>query len=220
MDIEYLKKYGKIIGVDEAGRGPLAGPVVAAAIEVENENQLKILEEISNDSKKLSEKKREEIYEILIKNFNYSIEIATPEEIDIYNIFSATTLAIERNLKKYNLSNAYVIIDGKNFKLSIENYECIVKGDAKSKTIGAASILAKVYRDRLMVELDKQYPEYNMKKHKGYPTKEHIKLIEENGIKEFHRITFNPIKRMIIEKNVSINKKEFSTMRLMRIGVL
>ncbi|WGS64451.1 ribonuclease HII [Marinitoga aeolica] len=219
MDLEYLKKYGKIIGVDEAGRGPLAGPVVIGSVLVENEKQLKLLEKISNDSKKMTEKNRNDAYKIIVENFKYSIEIATPEEIDLYNIFSATTLGIKRVLKDYNIENKYIIIDGKNFKLNIENYECIVKGDSKSKIIGAASILAKVYRDRIMVELGEKYPEYNFQKHKGYPTKEHIENIKKYGIKNFYRITFNPIKTLLLKNEIKYNKDDFNSMRLMKIGL-
>ncbi|KLO22141.1 MULTISPECIES: ribonuclease HII [unclassified Marinitoga] len=220
MDLEYLKKYGKIIGVDEAGRGPLAGPVVVGAILVENEDQLNLLNKISNDSKKMSEKKREEAFKIIIDNFKYSIKLATPEEIDLYNIFSATTLGIKRVLKDFELYDKHIIIDGKNFKLDIKNYECIVKGDLKSKIIGAASILAKVYRDRLMFELDKEFPEYNFQKHKGYPTKEHIEKIKKYGIKDFYRITFKPIRTLLIDNEISFDKNEFNYMRLMKIGIL
>ncbi|WP_165974134.1 hypothetical protein [Marinitoga lauensis] len=136
MDLEYLKKYGKIIGIDEAGRGPLAGPVVIGSILVENEKQLKILENISNDSKKMTEKNREDAYKIIVENFKYSIKISTPEEIDLYNIFSATTLGIKRVLEDYDIENKYIIIDGKNFKLNIKNYECIVKGIQNLKLLG------------------------------------------------------------------------------------
>lgn len=219
MDLEYFKKYGKIIGVDEAGRGPLAGPVVVGAVLLENIKQLEILNKISNDSKKMTEKARNEAFEIITNNFKYSIKIASPEEIDIYNIFSATTFGIKRNLEEFDISNAFIIIDGKNFKLDIINYECIVKGDMKSKVIGAASILAKVYRDRIMVELGEKYPEYNFQKHKGYPTKEHIENIKKYGIKNFHRITFNPIKTLLLKNEIKYNKNDFNSMRLMKIGL-
>jgi ribonuclease HII len=219
MDLEYMGKYGKIIGVDEAGRGPLAGPVVVGAVLLEDNKQLDILNKISNDSKKMSEKDREESFKIITENFKYSIKIATPEEIDLYNIFSATTLGIERVLDDFDLKDKYIIIDGKNFKLNISNYECIIKGDSKSKVIGAASILAKVYRDSLMVELGEKYSEYNFQKHKGYPTKEHIEKIKKYGIKDFYRITFNPIKSMILNNEIKFNRNEFNVMRLMRIGL-
>lgn len=219
MDLEYMEKYGKIIGVDEAGRGPLAGPVVVGAVLLEDNKQLDILNKISNDSKKMSEKDREESFKIITENFKYSIKIATPEEIDLYNIFSATTLGIERVLDDFDLKDKYIIIDGKNFKLNISNYECIIKGDSKSKVIGAASILAKVYRDSLMVELGEKYSEYNFQKHKGYPTKEHIEKIKKYGIKDFYRITFNPIKSMILNNEIKFNRNEFNVMRLMRIGL-
>ncbi|SHE81693.1 RNase HII [Marinitoga hydrogenitolerans DSM 16785] len=219
MDLEYLKKYGKIIGVDEAGRGPLAGPVVVGAVLLENIKQLNLLNKISNDSKKMSEKDRDIAFEIIMKNFKYSIKISSPEEIDMLNIFSATTLGIKRALNDFNIADKYVLIDGKNFKLNMNNYECIVKGDSKSKVIGAASILAKVFRDRYMKELDEEFPEYNFKKHKGYPTKEHIENIKKHGVKSFHRITFNPIKKLMLNKEIKFNKNEFDSMRLMRIGL-
>ncbi|KAF2955102.1 ribonuclease HII [Marinitoga sp. 38H-ov] len=219
MDLEYIEKYGKIIGVDEAGRGPLAGPVVVGALLLEDKSQLDILNKISNDSKKMSEKSRDEAFKIITENFKYSIKLSTPEEIDLYNIFSATTLGIERVLKEFNIIDKYIIIDGKNFKLNIKNYECIVKGDSKSKIIGAASILAKVYRDRIMTELGEKYTEYNFQKHKGYPTKEHIENIKKYGIKEFYRITFNPVKTMLLKNEIKFNRNEFNIMRLMRIGL-
>ncbi|OQY10462.1 MAG: ribonuclease HII [Marinitoga sp. 4572_148] len=219
MDLEYLEKYGKIIGIDEAGRGPLAGPVVVGAVLLENKKQLEVLNRISNDSKKMSEKQRNDAFKLIVENFKHSIKLATPEEIDLYNIFSATTLGIERTLNDFDILDKFIIIDGKNFKLNVSNYECIVRGDSKSKVIGAASILAKVYRDNFMIELDKKYPEYNFKKHKGYPTKKHIENIKKYGIKDFYRITFNPVKTLMLNNEIKYNKNDFDSMRLMKIGL-
>ncbi|GAB6189543.1 ribonuclease HII [Marinitoga arctica] len=219
MDLEYLEKYGKIIGIDEAGRGPLAGPVVVGAVLLEKKEQLRLLNKVSNDSKKMTEKQRNDAFKLITENFKYSIRLSTAEEIDLYNIFSATTLGIERTLSDFALSDKYIIIDGKNFKLKISNYECIIKGDSKSKIIGAASILAKVYRDKIMIELGEKYPFYNFKKHKGYPTKEHIENIKKYGIKSFHRITFNPIKKFLLNDEIKFNKEDFNSMRLIKIGL-
>lgn len=179
--------YKYIAGVDEAGRGPLAGPVSAAAV-ILPEN---IIIEGINDSKKLSEKKRELLFdEIISKAISYSIEFVWPEIIDEINIKQATSLAMHNAVKNLSVTPSFVIIDGKdNIPYEIP-YEYIIKGDAKSQTIAAASILAKVSRDRLMITLDSEYPEYGFKKHKGYGTAEHIKAIQEFGVSNMHRKSF------------------------------
>ncbi|MEG1008743.1 MAG: ribonuclease HII, partial [Clostridia bacterium] len=160
-------KFKYICGVDEAGRGPLCAEVVAAAVVV---NDIEILG--INDSKKLSPKKREELYEKIINSYDYGIGIASIEEIEKYNILGATKIAMIRAIN--NLKNVdYVLIDGnQNLDIDIPS-KTIVSGDSKSISIAAASIIAKVTRDRMMVEYDKIYPEYNFKKHKGYGTAEH-----------------------------------------------
>lgn len=183
----YALGYRFIAGVDEAGRGPLAGPVCAAAVILPEDA---VIEGI-NDSKKLSEKKREALFEV-IKNtaIAYAVEFAAPEVIDDINIKQATSLAMHKAVDALAQRPDYVIIDG-NDKIAYDiPYEYIVKGDAKSQTIAAASILAKVSRDRLMKELDKKYPMYGLAKHKGYGTKDHIAAIREYGVSEIHRKSF------------------------------
>lgn len=187
-----LDKGVKIIGVDEAGRGPLAGPVVAAAAKLKNYSEA--LQEI-NDSKKLTEKKREKLFDIILENFEIGIGIATPEEIDEINILNATFLAMRRALKdlekKIEIDDALILVDG-NFKMReyFGNQEPVIKGDAKSLSIAAASIIAKVTRDRLMVEESKNYPEYQFEKHKGYGTKAHRTVLLQKGPTPIHRKSF------------------------------
>lgn len=187
-----LDKGVKIIGVDEAGRGPLAGPVVAAAAKLKNYSET--LQEI-NDSKKLTEKKREKLFDIILENFEIGIGIATPEEIDEINILNATFLAMRRALKdlekKIEIDDALILVDG-NFKIReyFGNQEPVIKGDAKSLSIAAASIIAKVTRDRLMVEESKNYPEYQFEKHKGYGTKAHRTVLLQKGPTPIHRKSF------------------------------
>ncbi|MFN8769726.1 MAG: ribonuclease HII [Neisseriaceae bacterium] len=182
-----------ICGVDEAGRGPLAGSVFAAAVILDINKPIHGL----NDSKKLSEKKRDELYDIIIRNsLAYSISYATVEEIDKLNILEATLLAMKRAVESLNIIPELVLVDGnKTPNISIST-KAIVKGDSLIPEISAASILAKVSRDREMTLLDKQYPEYNFAKHKGYGTVLHIEAIKIHGILSIHRKTFAPIKHM------------------------
>lgn len=183
----YNKGYKFVAGVDEAGRGPLAGPVCAAAVILPQD----LIIEGINDSKKLTEKKREKLFDVIINSaIAYSIEFASPEVIDEINIRQATSLAMHNAVKNLDVSADFVIVDG-NDKIPFDiPYEYIIKGDAKSQSIAAASILAKVSRDRLMVELDKEYPEYGFAKHKGYGTKVHCEAIQKYGILSIHRKTF------------------------------
>ncbi len=183
----YKEGYRLIAGVDEAGRGPLAGPVCAAAVILPED----LVIEGINDSKKLTEKKREQLFNIIIDSaIAYSIEFSSPDVIDEINIKQATSLAMHNAVKNLDISADFVIIDG-NDKIPFDiPYKYIVKGDAKSQTIAAASILAKVSRDRLMVELDKEYPEYGFAKHKGYGTKVHCAAIQKYGVLPVHRKTF------------------------------
>ncbi len=183
----YDKGYSNIAGVDEAGRGPLAGPVCAAAVILPKGL---VIDEI-NDSKKLTEKKREILFDVIIQNaIAYSIQFAEPEIIDKINIKQATSLAMHKAVESLSVSADFVIIDG-NDKIPYDiPYEYIVKGDARSQTIAAASILAKVSRDRLMCSLDEKYPEYGLKKHKGYGTKAHIEAIQKYGVADIHRKSF------------------------------
>ncbi len=178
---EYAKKgYKTIAGMDEAGRGPLAGPVVCACVIMPLDND-KIIQGV-NDSKKLTPKKRDELYE-KIKNTAvcYSIQEVDNKTIDKINILNATRLGMQNCVKNLKVAPDFVLIDYiVGLELDVPNIP-IVKGDAKSYSIACASILAKVYRDRLMEELDKKYPEYNFKKHKGYGTKEHIENLKKFG---------------------------------------
>lgn len=186
--------FKEVIGVDEAGRGPLAGPVVAAAVKLKKYSE--ILDEI-NDSKKLTEKKREKLYNIIMENFDVAISIVSVKEIDEFNILNATFLAMRKaldDLKKKidNYDKNIVLVDG-NFKIREYNgnQSPIIKGDAKSLSIAAASIIAKVTRDRLMIALDEKYPDYEFSKHKGYGTKKHIEALKKYGsIEEIHRKSF------------------------------
>ena len=172
------KGFVNICGVDEAGRGPLAGPVCAAAV-ILHDNQ--IIEGV-NDSKKLTEKKREVLFEV-IKNeaLDYSIAFSTVEEIEEINILNATMLAMKRAVDGLNTKVDYALIDGNRFPPIDIQGEYVIKGDAKSMSIAAASILAKVSRDRLCYEYAEKYPEYGFDKHKGYGTKAHAELFSNMG---------------------------------------
>ena len=177
-----------ICGVDEAGRGPLAGPVCAAAVILP---EGAVIEEL-DDSKKLTEKKREKLYDIIKETaVAYSVAYGTLEEIESVNILEATYLAMNLAIEGLNVKPDFALIDGNRVPRGI-NIPCetIVKGDSKSMSVAAASVLAKVTRDRLMLEYDKKYPEYNFKKHKGYGTKEHTELIKKYGPCEIHRLSF------------------------------
>ena len=188
--------FNMICGVDEAGRGPLAGPVCAAAVILPEDTVIEGL----NDSKKISEKKREQLFDIICKKaVAYSIAFGTLEEIESVNILEATFLAMNRSIDGLSPKADYALIDGnrvpKNIKIPCET---VIKGDAKSASIAAASILAKVTRDRLLLEYDNKYPQYNFKKHKGYGTKEHTDLILKYGPCPIHRMSF--LKKLLGEK--------------------
>ncbi|MEB3767891.1 ribonuclease HII [Acinetobacter sp. MD2] len=185
----------KIAGVDEAGRGPLVGSVVAAAVILDPNNPIEGL----NDSKKLTEKKREKLFiEIQEKALAWSIAEATHAEIDEHNILQATFLAMKRAVASLNMMPDKVIVDGNHIPKGIEiSCEAIIGGDALHAEISAASILAKVTRDRQMFELDAQYPEYGFAKHKGYPTKAHFTAIEQFGVIAEHRRSYAPVKRAL-----------------------
>lgn len=180
--------YEIICGVDEAGRGPLAGPVYAAAVILPKGH---IVEGV-NDSKKLSEKKRELLFDKIIDEcVCYSIGTASEKEIDEINILQATYLAMKRAVDGLEIVPQLALIDGNRIPPLIStNARAIVKGDAKSASIACASILAKVSRDRYMLEMAKKYPEYQFEKHKGYGTKLHYEMIEKYGICEIHRKSF------------------------------
>ena len=179
-----------LAGVDEVGRGPLAGPVVAAAVILDPNQPILGLA----DSKKLSEKKRESLYaEIVEKSIAWSITRASVEEIDALNILHASMLAMKRAVELLSPNPEYVLVDGNRCpELAIPS-EPVVKGDSRVQAIAAASILAKVSRDREMIELDIKYPGYGLARHKGYPTKAHIEAIERLGINGLYRKTFGPV---------------------------
>lgn len=180
--------YEIICGVDEAGRGPLAGPVYAAAVILPKGH---IVEGV-NDSKKLSEKKRELLFDKIIDEcVCYSIGTASEKEIDEINILQSTYLAMKRAVDGLEIVPQLALIDGNRIPpLTSTDARAIVKGDAKSASIACASILAKVSRDRYMLEMAKKYPEYQFEKHKGYGTKLHYEMIDKYGICEIHRKTF------------------------------
>ena len=179
-----------VIGIDEVGRGALCGPVVSCALLLnDNIRQEKLFEEII-DSKKLSEKKRFEISMIIKRHSNFNIGMSNNKEIDKYNILNATNISMKRAYSKFKDTKFKVKIDGLGtFKLN-NRTSFQVKGDQKSITIAAASILAKVYRDDLMIKLSSDYPQYNWLKNKGYGTKEHISAIHQFGISQYHRRSF------------------------------
>ncbi len=196
---DLIKQGIKLIGgIDEVGRGPLVGPVVAACVILPLNYKLEGL----TDSKKLSEKKREKFFEILEKDaISIGIGIIDEKKIDEVNIYEATKLAMKGAFNKMNVKPEHVLIDAMPLELSVPTTS-IIKGDAKSLTIAAASVIAKVTRDRMMDELHEKYPYYNFKKNKGYPTKEHVEAIKKHGIIKEHRKTYGPVKDYI-EKNIS-----------------
>ena len=176
-----------ICGVDEAGRGPLAGPVCAAAVILPANLQIDGL----NDSKKLSDKRRRELFPVIKeKAIAYGVAFADHSEIDCINILQATYLAMRRAYENMQTACDYVLVDGNRMPTMPVPGETIVKGDAKSPSIAAASILAKVSRDRVMLEYAKQYPEYEFEKHKGYGTKVHTEALLKHGPSPIHRKTF------------------------------
>ena len=181
------KGYNNICGVDEAGRGPLAGPVCAAAVIL---HKGEIIEGV-NDSKKLTEKKREALYDVIKeKAVAYSIAFASVEEIEEMNILNATMLAMKRAVEGLEVPADYAMIDGNKIPDLNIPAECVVKGDANSMSIAAASILAKVTRDRLCAEYETEYPQYGFAKHKGYGTKFHREMILKYGPCKIHRMSF------------------------------
>lgn len=189
--------YQNIAGCDEAGRGPLFGPVVAASVILPHDFVLEGL----NDSKKLSEKKREKYYPIIMeKALAVSVSIVEADEIDKINIYEASRQGMLRATNSLKVKPDYIITDAMPLDgFTGVPHEAIIKGDAKSITIAAASVIAKVTRDRIMYEIDKVHPEYEFKKHKGYPTKKHLELIEKYGIIDGYRRTYGPVKKYIEE---------------------
>ena len=191
------KGFGLVAGCDEAGRGPLYGPVVCASVILPHDFELKGL----NDSKKLTEKKREEYYPIIMeKALAVGVSIVSAKEIDDINIYEASRVGMLRAVDSMNIKPNYIITDA----MPLDGYtniphEAIIKGDAKSITIAAASVIAKVTRDRIMYEEDKKHPEYLFCRHKGYPTKKHIELLNKYGIIDGYRRTYGPVKKCIEE---------------------
>ena len=190
----YRQGYQKIAGVDEVGRGPLAGAVVAAAVILPKNG----IEEQLFDSKQISSKKREELYQVILsKALGVGIGIVGQEEIDLLNIFQATLKAMGQAIQALPISPDFLLIDGlQGPRLSIPQ-KPIRKGDQLSNSIAAASIVAKVTRDRMMMEWHQKYPQYNFAKHKGYGTKEHRRAIEKFGVCELHRKTFRGVKEYL-----------------------
>ena len=188
---ELNKKGIKLIaGIDEVGRGPLIGPVVTAAVILpEGYANSEI-----NDSKKLTEKKREKLYDIIMNDaLAVSIGMSSEKEIDEINILEATKKAMKEALNNLNVRPQHVLIDAVKLDIDIPSTS-IIKGDAKSISIAAASIIAKVYRDRMLIEMDKEYPMYNLAKNKGYGTKAHVEALYKYGPCKYHRLSFEPVK--------------------------
>lgn len=184
-----------IAGVDEVGRGPLCGDVVTAAVILDPNKPIVGL----TDSKKLTEKKREQLFDIIKQNaLAWSIARASVDEIDKLNILHATMLAMQRAVSGLPIKPNFVLVDGNRCPILDIQTQAVVKGDLLVAEISAASILAKVTRDREMVELDKLYPHYGFAKHKGYPTKAHLAAIEQHGINHLYRKSFAPIKNLML----------------------
>lgn len=185
--------YSRILGVDEAGRGPMAGPLVVGGVIFPED----FYDDRINDSKKLTEKKREALYDLIIENaLSYQIEVLSVEEVDTLNVYEASRTGMKRIVESlepdFTLSDAMPLGDIPHLS--------IIKGDAKSLSIGAASILAKVTRDRIMKEYGKQYPEYGFEKHKGYVTKVHKEALEKYGVTPIHRKSFAPVQKVLNEQ--------------------
>jgi ribonuclease HII len=198
----WKKGFRFVAGLDEAGRGPLAGPVVAAAAVMKKSlRKIDILREVK-DSKKLSPKKREKLYKIL-KNcpfVEWGIGRVSEKVIDKINILEATKLAMKKAIKKLKRKPDFLILDG-NFKIDVKiSQKSIIKGDEKVFSCASASILAKVYRDKIMRKYHKKYPRYGFDKHKGYPTKYHFKMLKKHGPCKIHRKSFRPVKIQFVDK--------------------
>ncbi|MCK9328252.1 MAG: ribonuclease HII [Candidatus Cloacimonetes bacterium] len=187
-----FKDYKIISGTDEAGRGPIAGPLTVASVILKPD----VFNPILNDSKKLSESKREILYDWILNNsVDYKIITISPEEIDKQNILVATLTGMKKSIEYLSITPDLCLIDGNKLPDGLK-YKAfpIIKGDSLYASIAAASILAKVTRDRIMLELHKKYPQYAFNEHKGYPTKKHLQLIEKFGICEIYRYSYKPVK--------------------------
>jgi ribonuclease HII len=197
-DNELIKISHKLLlaGVDEAGRGPLAGPVVAAAVILDPQKHIDGLA----DSKVLNERKRDSLFDaIKIDTLSWSVGVATVEEIDELNILQATLLAMQRAINGLAIQPDEVLIDGNCLPKLLMPAQAIVKGDSKVKAISAASIVAKVVRDKIMVDYHNLYPEYAFHFHKGYGTKQHLKEIDKFGFLPIHRKSFNPLRTILLQ---------------------
>lgn len=192
---DYLSLTGTTVGVDEVGRGPLIGDVVACAVILPIGCELPL-----RDSKKLSEKKRDALAELITEQaVGYSIAVATPEEIDELNILHATMLAMQRavaGLAEQGLTISHVYVDGNRCPNITHSCQSVVKGDDKVMEISAASILAKVYRDKQMLELHDKYPQYGFDQHKGYPTAKHLEALKQFGMIPGYRKSFKPVREL------------------------
>ena len=198
-DVHFIKTTQNILvaGVDEAGRGPLAGPVVAAAVILD---PIKPIEGLA-DSKILSERKRDSLFDIIkIYALSWSVGMASVEEIDEFNILQATLLAMQRAVNGLAIQPHEALIDGNRLPNLLIPAQAIIKGDSKVKAISAASILAKVERDKIMVDYHKKYPNFSFHLHKGYGTGQHLNEIEQFGFLPIHRKTFNPVRTMILQQ--------------------
>ena len=196
----YNEKIKVIVGVDEAGRGPLCGPVVAAACILPRT----YINEKINDSKKLSEKKRELLYDEIINNaLSYGVGIVDSKRIDEINIYEATKEAMHLAISQLKVDYDLILTDAMKLKDEKVDVIDIIKGDAKCQCIAAASIIAKVTRDRILLDMDQKHPEYGFKSHKGYGTKKHVEAIKEYGIIDgFYRETYEPIKSLLLEEKI------------------
>ena len=194
----YEKNISLIAGVDEVGRGPLVGPVVAAAVISPKNYELLGL----TDSKKLSEKKRNAFYEILQTDaIAIGVGVISAKIIDEVNIYEASKLAMKEALSNLKIKPEYVLIDAMPLDLDVDSTS-IIHGDALSLSIAAASVIAKVTRDKMMYDLDKIYPEYGFAKHKGYPTKQHLQAIKKYGVLDNYRFSYKPVKNVVEEKSL------------------
>lgn len=195
-NVLYQKGIKLIAGVDEVGRGPLVGPVVTSAVIL----PVDYYDERINDSKKISEKKREILYDVIMENaLSVGIGISSEDVIDEVNILEATKIAMKEAISNLSIKPEHVLIDAVKLDIDIPSTS-IIKGDAKSISIAAASIIAKVTRDRMMYELDKKYPMYDFGKNKGYGTKKHVEALYKYGPIKEHRKTFEPVSSILSEK--------------------
>lgn len=189
-----LEQVQWVAGVDEVGRGPLAGPVVAAAVILDPAKPVEGLA----DSKKLSEARREKLAELIQKNaLAWALGRAEVEEIDSINILQASLLAMQRAVEGLKIAPHKALIDGNRCPRLACPSEAIIKGDSKIPAISAASIIAKVSRDREMVQLHREYPEYGLDRHKGYPTKFHLQALQRHGVRDIHRKSFAPVQKLL-----------------------